>query len=142
MDKIDLIVAVLGIISAVIGLLTAIIQLQHVSPPRGPQESQDNRSYINIRKWLKRAFMLFGIPFVALLIYREWDSVKQMGLSIKGFVEKAIVYKTRLETIAPKELEIPGRVPGAYRIKIIAKNYSFFLQRTRKWKRKRYEETV
>lgn len=117
---IDLIVAVLGIISAVIGLLTAIMQLQHVSHPRGPQEARS----INIRKWLKRVFMLFGIPFIVLIAYREWDSVKEMGLSIKGFADKATGVHFVVDSL--KERSWPNLLPsGRYRVSISGGEYRY-----------------
>ncbi len=99
-------------------VVDSLIQLQHVSHPRGPQESQDNRSYINIRKWLKRAFMLFGIPFIVLLVYREWDSVKEIGSDVAGFLSKEVNFKATFADFQEKNIEIHGVRPGYYKVSL------------------------
>jgi len=110
--NLDIIVAILGIISAIVGLLTAIIQLKNATHQRRHQESQDSRSYIDIGigRWLKRALVLFGVPFAILLVYREWDSVEKGVWDFKGFADKAIMEEVVLSDISgvgldPKKLQ-------------------------------------
>lgn len=127
--NLDIIVAVLGIISAILGLLTAIIQLKNATHQRRHQESQDDRNYIDIGigKWLKRALILFGVPFAILLAYREWDSVENGVLNLKVFANNAVLYEFQPENIGEVVASIPGLNPGVYSVEFYAKdNGSFF----------------
>lgn len=105
--NLDIIVAILGIISAIVGLLTAIIQLKNATHQRRHQESQDDRSYIDIGigKWLKRALILFGVPFAILLAYREWNWFEGAGWSIKGFADKAITLELKIDSLKERSWE-------------------------------------
>lgn len=123
--NLDIIVAILGIISAIVGLLTAIIQLKNATHQRRHQESQDDRSYIDIGigKWLKRALILFGVPFAILLAYREWDSVEKGIWDAKGFADKAITREIAINSLQEASWEnIPK---GTYIITLSGSEYLY-----------------
>ncbi|MEI2773694.1 MAG: hypothetical protein V9G98_24230 [Candidatus Competibacter sp.] len=123
--NLDIIIAVIGIISAIVGLLTAIIQLKNATHQRRHQESQDNRSYIDIGigKWLKRALILFGVPFAILLAYREWDSVEKSLWSIKGFADKAITKEITIDSLKTGSWDdVPD---GRYQIRVRGNMYFY-----------------
>lgn len=122
----DIIVAVLGIISAIVGLLTAIIQLKNATHQRRHQESQDGRSYIDIGKWLKRALVLFGIPFAVLLVYREWDLTKEVGRDATALLNREVSIDTRLSNFEEKTLPVPIPKNGYYWVRIFSEpEYSY-----------------
>jgi hypothetical protein len=121
--NLDIIVAVLGIISAILGLLTAIIQLKDATHQRRHQESQDSRSYIDIGKWLKRALILFGVPFAILLVYREWDSVEKGTWKLVDFANKAVSYDLSFKTLDP--IPVPVDLEGKFLVRIPDQSFSF-----------------